>query len=91
MVYPMMVTLQMQKILTGGKARLQIVTQLINFSIIPFVAYGLGKVFFHDRPMTAFGKQGSDIALIIALAYIIQVQSAALYVKHTDRIFGKHT
>jgi len=38
--------------------------------------------------MTAFGKEGSEIALIIALAYIIQVQSAAWYVKFTDRIFG---
>jgi len=38
--------------------------------------------------MTAFGKEGSDIALIIALGYIIQVQSAAWYVKFTDRIFG---
>jgi arsenite transporter len=38
--------------------------------------------------MTAFGKEGADIALIIALAYIIQVQAAAWYVKFTDRIFG---
>ncbi|MCK5804618.1 MAG: CBS domain-containing protein, partial [Lentisphaeria bacterium] len=29
-----------------------------------------------------------EIALIIALAYVIQVQSAAWYVKFTDRIFG---
>ncbi len=39
--------------------------------------------------MTAFGKEGSEIALIIALAYIVQVQSAAWYVKFSDRIFGK--
>ncbi|MFV9505345.1 MAG: arsenic resistance protein [Oscillochloridaceae bacterium umkhey_bin13] len=38
--------------------------------------------------MTAFGSAGSEIALIIALAYIIQVQAAAWYVKFTDRIFG---
>lgn len=38
--------------------------------------------------MTAFGKAGSEIALIIALAYIIQVQAAAWYVKFTDRLFG---
>lgn len=41
--------------------------------------------------MTAFGKEGSEIALIIALAYIIQVQAAAWYVKFTDRIFGQAT
>jgi ACR3 family arsenite efflux pump ArsB len=38
--------------------------------------------------MTAFGAAGSDAALIIALAFIIQVQSAAWYVRFTDRIFG---
>lgn len=38
--------------------------------------------------MTAFGEQGSDIALIVAIAYIIQVQAAAWYVRYTSRIFG---
>lgn len=35
------------------------------------------------------GEQGSEIALIISLAYIIQVQAAAWYVKFTDSIFGE--
>jgi ACR3 family arsenite efflux pump ArsB len=39
--------------------------------------------------MSVFGKEGSDIALIIALSYIIQVKSAAWYVKFTDKIFGE--
>lgn len=39
--------------------------------------------------MGVFGEQGSEIALVIALAYIIQVQAAAWYVKFTDRIFAK--
>jgi CBS domain-containing protein len=38
--------------------------------------------------MTVFGEQGSDIALIIAIAYIIQVQSAAWYVKFNEKLFG---
>lgn len=38
--------------------------------------------------MTVFGENGSDIALIIAVAYIIQVQAGAWYVKFTDKIFG---
>jgi ACR3 family arsenite transporter len=38
--------------------------------------------------MTAFGKQGLTIALLIALAYVIQIQSAAWYVRLVDRIFG---
>lgn len=39
--------------------------------------------------MTIFGENGSEIALIIAVAYIIQVQAGAWYVKFTDRIFGE--
>ena len=39
--------------------------------------------------MTAFGKQGTTIALLIALAYVIQIQSAAWYVRFTDRIYGR--
>jgi nucleotide-binding universal stress UspA family protein len=38
--------------------------------------------------MTAFGKQGLTIALLIALAYVIQIQSAAWYVRFVDMIFG---
>jgi ACR3 family arsenite efflux pump ArsB len=38
--------------------------------------------------INAFGAQGADAALVIAVAYVIQVQSAAWYVKFSDRIFG---
>ncbi|MUM76231.1 arsenic resistance protein [Pseudodesulfovibrio sp. F-1] len=38
--------------------------------------------------MNAFGEQGADAALVVALAYIIQVQSAAWYVTFTPRLFG---
>lgn len=38
--------------------------------------------------MGVFGTQGADAALLIALAYIVQVQAAAWYVKLTDRLFG---
>ena len=38
--------------------------------------------------INAFGERGTDAALVVAMAYIIQVQSAAWYVKYTDRIFG---
>ena len=34
--------------------------------------------------INAFGPEGADAALVIALAYIIQVQSAAWYVKLTE-------
>jgi ACR3 family arsenite efflux pump ArsB len=39
--------------------------------------------------MTAFKDQGSEIALVIALAFIIQVQSAVWYVQLTNKVFGK--
>ena len=39
--------------------------------------------------MTAFGKQGATIALLIALAYVIQIQSAAWYVRLVNRFFSK--
>lgn len=55
MVYPMMINLQIQKVFSGGDLRLQLVTQIINFGIIPFLAFGLGKLFFNDRPLIALG------------------------------------
>ena len=38
--------------------------------------------------MNVFGGQSAGAALVIALAYILQVQSAAWYVKLGDRFFG---
>ena len=39
--------------------------------------------------VVAFGKDGLEIALIIAVAYIIQVQAAASYLRLADKIFGR--
>ncbi len=55
MVYPMMVTLKIKQVLEGGDGKAQLYTQLINFAIIPFVAYGAGKLFFPDTPYMALG------------------------------------
>jgi ACR3 family arsenite efflux pump ArsB len=55
MVYPMMINLQIDKVFSGGDFRLQAVTQIINFAIIPFLAYGLGLIFFNDRPLILLG------------------------------------
>ena len=38
--------------------------------------------------INAFGPQGAAAALVVALAYVVQVQAAAWYVRYTDRIFG---
>lgn len=55
MVYPMMVTLKVRQVLEGGDGKAQFLTQAINFAVIPFVAFVLGKEFFADHPYMALG------------------------------------
>ena len=39
--------------------------------------------------MVAFGSAGTEMALIIAVTYVVQVQAVARYVRLADRIFGE--
>jgi ACR3 family arsenite efflux pump ArsB len=55
MVYPMMVTLNIKHLKQGLQPKIQGSAMLINFAIIPFVAFFLGKVFFADQPYMALG------------------------------------
>lgn len=55
MVYPMMVNLKIKKVFEGGDIKAQIWTQVINFGVIPFVAFGLGHLFFRNDPYMALG------------------------------------
>lgn len=55
MVYPMMINLQIQKVLSGKDFKLQLITQFINFAIVPFFAFGMGQLFFADQPLVALG------------------------------------
>ncbi len=55
MVYPMMINLQIAKVFSGGDWKLQAITQIINFAIVPFFAFGIGKLFFSDRPLILLG------------------------------------
>jgi ACR3 family arsenite transporter len=55
MVYPMMVTLKIKKVLEGGDLKAQLITQIINFGVIPLVAFALGRWFFPDQPYLALG------------------------------------
>jgi ACR3 family arsenite efflux pump ArsB len=55
MVYPMMINLQITKVFAGGDIQLQLITQLINFAVIPFFAFGIGKIFFNDSPLILLG------------------------------------
>ncbi len=55
MVYPMMVNLQIKKVFSGGDYKIQLVTQIINFAVIPFFAFGIGSIFFSSNPLIALG------------------------------------
>lgn len=55
MVYPMMVTLKIKKVFEGVDFKAQFLTQLINFGVVPFVAFGLGLLFFKESPYMALG------------------------------------
>ena len=55
MVYPMMVNLQIEKVFSLEGVRCQIVTQVINFGIIPFIAFGIASYFFPNSPMMVLG------------------------------------
>ena len=55
MVYPMMVNLNLKKVFSKGDEKLQIVTQIINFAIIPFLGLLIGKIFFVNSPFIILG------------------------------------
>ncbi|QGY39568.1 arsenic resistance protein [Pseudodesulfovibrio cashew] len=55
MVYPMMVTLKVRKVFEGGDIKAQVLTQCINFGVVPFLAFAAGRIFFHDNPYMALG------------------------------------
>lgn len=55
MVYPMMVGLRPKQLLESGHGSVQFWAMFINFLVIPFIAFGLGRVFFADRPELALG------------------------------------
>jgi len=103
-------SLKAKSIIANPGDILIILAPLAVFYLVSYVLLSLvGRLFFHRGDaiamvfgvvmrdlsialaiaMTAFGKQGITIALLIALAYVIQIQSAAWYVKLVDWIFGK--
>lgn len=55
MVYPMLINLQIKKIFERGDTAVQIATQVINFFIIPFMAFGIGQYFFPENHYLALG------------------------------------
>ena len=55
MVYPMMVNMQVKKIVEKGGMKVLIAAQIINFAVIPFLAFFMGRIFFADKPFFALG------------------------------------
>ncbi|NJP07288.1 MAG: arsenic resistance protein [Chloroflexaceae bacterium] len=55
MVYPMMVNLDIKRVFSPGDTKLQIVTQVMNFGIVPFLGFGMGSLFFADKPLLIVG------------------------------------
>jgi len=51
MVYPMMVTMNVRELLNSGGKKLQVVTLAINFLLMPAIGYGVGMLFFANKPM----------------------------------------
>jgi len=103
-------SLKAKNIIASPGDILTILAPLVFFYLISYVFLSVaGKLFFPRKDaiamvfgvvmrdlsialaiaMTAFGKQGLTIALLIALAYVIQIQSAAWYVRFVEKIFGK--
>jgi ACR3 family arsenite efflux pump ArsB/nucleotide-binding universal stress UspA family protein len=103
-------SLKAENIIANPGDILTILIPLAVFYLITYVLLSvIGKLFFRREDaiamvfgvvmrdlsialaiaMTAFGRQGLSIALLIALAYVIQIQSAAWYVRLVGKIFGK--
>lgn len=55
MVYPMMVAVNIQEVFKPGGGKLQGVTLVINFVLIPLLGYSLGLVFFSEQPLMRLG------------------------------------
>ena len=55
MVYPMMVNLQLEKLVKGGGLKVQVTAQAINFLVIPFIAFFIGSSFFSESPAIIIG------------------------------------
>lgn len=55
MVYPMMINLKLEAVLHPKGFKAQIVAQLLNFAVIPFIAFFLAKAFFPDQPLIVLG------------------------------------
>ncbi len=40
--------------------------------------------------LSIFSEAGSEVALIVAVGFVVQIQGAAIYLKRVDKLLGKH-
>jgi ACR3 family arsenite transporter len=55
MAYPLMVKLPFEKVFCTVGLHCQRASRVVNFALIPFIAFGLGRLFFPDTPLIAIG------------------------------------
>ena len=49
MIYPMMTTLKIKNILQFNDIKTQLITQVVNFAVLPFVALLIGYLFLENN------------------------------------------
>ncbi|MHC4071096.1 MAG: arsenic resistance protein [Planctomycetota bacterium] len=54
-VYPMMIGLPLRSVVTLTDTKVLLVTQIVNFAIIPFIGYGVSLLFFRQHPSLVLG------------------------------------
>jgi ACR3 family arsenite efflux pump ArsB len=54
-VFPMMIGLRFQDIFSLKDVKVQLITQVVNFAIIPFIGYGSAIFFLRNQTELVFG------------------------------------
>jgi len=55
MVFPMMVNINLKQVFKKGDKKVLVMSQLINFIIIPLIAFAIGSLFFANQPYVFIG------------------------------------
>ena len=55
MVFPMMVNINLKQLFSRGDEKILVLAQVVNFLVIPLVAFGIGSLFFREQPLVFIG------------------------------------
>lgn len=55
MVFPMMVNINLKQLFKKGDTKILVMSQLINFIVIPLIAFAIGSLFFANQPYVFIG------------------------------------